>query len=374
MAELASAGDRLVAELEETETDVTPTDVYATLLGALMDGYLNRYWAATDHPSFVPTAGFHQRLGSPNPDTIYRRAPIDASRLYRITGQRGTTADVTLMTFDATMRGGTPLDLDEVVDDDGAVDLLIGSQRPPGHGGHWWHIEPETTSVWVRSTSDRWGEEDEPRLAIVRADSTRSRTRLADEVLLGRLSDLAAAVEGVVGYGIRHVKELTDAGHVNSLAAIDYSARGGMPGQWYHEGVFDLGDQEALLVEMQLPAGWTYFSWSLTDPMLVTLDWVNAQTSINKSQATVDDDGVLRVAVCAVDPGIGNWMNTMGHGRGVLQCRTVGCEDPPIASARTVPVALLLDQLPTETRLVAPPERAEDLVERMRGYQLRSLW
>ena len=57
--------------------DASTTDVYVSLLGALMDTYLNRVSGEADHPTFVPCCGYYQHLGSPNPDTVYRRAPVD---------------------------------------------------------------------------------------------------------------------------------------------------------------------------------------------------------------------------------------------------------------------------------------------------------
>ena len=64
-----------------------------------------------------------------------------------------------------------------------------------------------------------------------------------------------------------------------------------------------LADDQALLVEAALPEGCDYVSWSLTDRMLVTMDWTHAQTSLNLSQASLDER-VLRVAVSAADPGV----------------------------------------------------------------------
>jgi hypothetical protein len=144
--------------------------------------------------------------------------------------------------------------------------------------------------------------------------------------------------------------------------------------QWYHEGLFDLADDEALVIEASLPDGCDYFSWSLTDRMLVTLDWTNAPTSLNRSQASVDGDGVLRVVVAAHDPGVRNWMTTAGHRTGVVQCREIGSVTAPELSTWVVPLTSLRDHLPPGTVYVTPAERATALDERRRGAQLRSLW
>jgi hypothetical protein len=185
---------------------------------------------------------------------------------------------------------------------------------------------------------------------------------------------LATMVERIVEYGIRHVDDLVAEGVVNRLKDVDYGSSGGMPLQWYHEGVFDLADDEALFVEARLPEGCDYFSWSLTDRMLVTLDWVNASTSLNRSQATVDDDRVLRVVVASADPGARNWMDTTGYRTGVLQCREIGSLQPPTITARVVPLASVAEHLPAGTAPVTRRQRREALQARRTGAQLRCLW
>jgi hypothetical protein len=348
-------------------------DVYVSVLGALMDAYLNRVSNDAQHPMFVPCCGYFQHLGSPNPDTVYRRAPVDASAAYRLSGERGTAWQVTIMPFEETMRGFEPFDLSDVTGPDGRFDVLVSPDRPADHDGHWWKLEPGTASLWIRSVSDRWGEERDPRIAITRVDAP-SRARPPGDAVRRQLAALGAMVERIVEYGIRHVDELAEHGYVNRLQNVDYGASGAMPLQWYHEGLFDLADDETLVIEAVLPDGCQYFSWSLTDRMLVTLDWTHAPTSLNRSQASIDDDGVLRVVVAARDPGVRNWMDTTGYRTGVVQCREIGSVEAPELSTRIVPLVSLRNHLPPGTAFVTPAERAALLDERRRGAQMRSLW
>jgi hypothetical protein len=382
MAQIGAAGDRLVTAMRErTEQGdrAVDADVYVTLLGALMDTYLNRVSGEADHPTFVPCCGYYQHLGSPNPDTVYRRATVDDTATYRLTGERGTAWQVTIMPFTEMMRGFTPFDLTDVArGPNGEFDVLVSRERPAGYDGDWWPLEPGTASLWIRSVSDQWGVERDPRVAITRVDAP-ARSRPSGDAARAQLRALGIMVERIVEYGMRHVDELIDEGFVNQLKTVDYGNSGAMPLQHYHEGVFRLADDEALLVEARLPAGADYFSWSLTDRMLVTLDWTHAQTSLNRSQAVVerdgvDADGVLRVVVSATDPGVANWMDTTGYRTGVVQCREIGSEEVPELTARVVPLASVRDHLPPDTAFVTPEERAHALLTRRTGFQLRSLW
>lgn len=373
MAQIGAAGDRLVTAMRE-RGEAVDGDVYVTLLGALMDTYLNRVSGDAEHPTFVPCCGYHQHLGSPNPDTVYRRAPVDDTATYRLTGERGTAWQVTIMPFTEMMQGFTPFDLSDVArEPDGRFDVLVSRERPAGYDGDWWPLEPGTASLWIRSVSDQWGLERDPRIAITRV-GTSSRARPTGDATRRRLAALGFMVERIVEYGMRHVDELVEDGFVNRLKTVDYGASGAMPLQHYHEGVFQLADDEALVVEARLPTGADYFSWSLTDRMLVTLDWTHAQTSLNRSQAAVDAGGVLRVVVSATDPSVANWMDTTGYRTGVVQCREIGSVEVPDLTAHVVPLAALRDHLPPDTVYVTPEEREHALLTRRTGFQLRSLW
>jgi hypothetical protein len=291
-----------------------------------------------------------------------------------LTGERGTAWQVTIMPFTEMMLGFTPFDLSDVArGPDGRFDVLVSRERPDGYDGDLWQLEPGTASLWIRSVSDRWGEERDPRIAITRVDAP-ARSRPSGDATRKQLAALGIMVERIVEYGMRHVDDLIEQGFVNAMKTVDYGASGAMPLQHYHEGVFQLADGDALLVEARLPEGVEYFSWSLTDRMLVTLDWTHAQTSLNRSQAAVDADGVLRVVVSATDPGVANWMDTTGYHSGVVQCREIGSVEAPELTARVVPLAALAEHMPADTVRVTADERAAALLARRTGFQLRSLW
>ena len=375
MAELAAAGDRLAAMMEQRGEPAAASDVSVAMLGVVMDAYLNRIAVDPQHPVFVPCTGYFQRLGTPNPDTIYRRAPIDEAGSYRLTGERGAAAEVTLMAFqEPSMKSFAPFDLTKVSrGSDASFDILYSAERPLGYFGDWLPIEPGTGSLWLRAVSDRWGEEREPRIAITRLDGT-SRKRPDARQLEQTLTTLAARVERTLEYGIRHADELAEAGFTNRLKEIDYSAAGGMPLQSYHEGLFQLADDRALLVEARMPPDCRFFSWALTDRMFVTLDWTNAHCSLNRAQAEIDPDGVLRVIVSAQDSGSPNWLEACGYGSGVLQCRSSGSAIAPQIEARVIPLGSAFDCLPAGTRRVTPGERQQQLRQRQTGMQMRHLW
>ena len=150
-------------------------DLAVKMFGAVMAAILVQLWAEPDHPAFVPSVGYYTMYGSPNPDTLYRNTTIDPRGTYRISGQRGTVPDVTVMPFGAPTADGlqtfAPFDFDDLtIADDGTFDVVLSPERP-AESQDWWRLDPEMRTLMLRSVSDHWGAHIEPRVAIVRLDT-----------------------------------------------------------------------------------------------------------------------------------------------------------------------------------------------------------
>ncbi len=218
----------------------------------------------------------------PNPDTVYLTAAIDGAGTYRLTGDRGTAPDISLMPMGGPAPAGIKtypaIDLHGFeVDADNRLDLVLSPQRPDGYSGQWCEIAPDVRSLMLRSVSDDWGQHRDPVLAITRLDSPSRRQRPTPDALATSLAGLVPMVEGTLAFGMRKVAALRAGGFVNTVATVDYSAGGGLAGQWYHEGVFEVPDGRALVVEADLRGGVSTLSLALTDTLGCTLDWANAQ-------------------------------------------------------------------------------------------------
>jgi len=374
---LAGVHQRLSAHL--TGQDHHDDELTVAMLGGLMSSYLARVCSDPLHPAFLPGAGYHQRMGMPNPDTVYLTAAIDGAGTYRLTGDRGTAPDVSLMPMGGPTAAGLKtypaIDLRSFnVDADGRLDLVLSAQRPEGHTGQWCEIATDVRSLMLRSVSDDWGQHRDPVLAITRLDSPSRRERPAADALAASLAGLLPMVEGTLAFGMRKVATLRAGGFVNTVTTVDYSAGGGLVGQWYHEGVFELASGQALVVEADLRGGVDTLSLALTDALGCTLDWANAQTSLNRTQAHKDADGILRFVLSGDDPGVANWLDTMGHAVGVMQFRWTGSPEVPRLSFRLARVDDVLPSLPPGTCCVSSGEREAILRKRAASAQQRVYW
>jgi hypothetical protein len=362
-------------DAEEQDSD----ELTVAMLGGLTASYFGRVCSDVDHPAFLPGAGYHTRMGMPNPDTVYLTALIDGTGTYRLTGDLGTCPDVSLMPMGGHSAAGLKtypaIELGKFdLESDGRLDLVISEQQPEGYTGQWCAIATDVRSLMLRAVSSEWGKYRDPVLALVRLDTPSRSRRPTPEALAASLAGMIPAMEGTLAFGMRKVSGLRAAGVINAVTTVDYSAGGGLPGQWYHEGIFELAAGQALVVEADISGGVKTLSLALTDALGCTLDWANAQTSLNHKQAHLDNDGILRFVVSADDPGVANWLDTMGYKLGVMQLRWTGCAEAPKLTFQRVETDDVRSCLPADTRMVTSAERDTILRDRTVGAQLRTFW
>jgi hypothetical protein len=374
--ELRGLAERLSQTLHLGDHD-READVALKMFGALSGACLTFLWADPDHPAFLPSVGYYQMYGSPNPDTVYRTAAVDGNGHYQITGLRGSAPDVSIMPFGGATAAGLrtypPFELSELaVDDDGTFEVVLSRERPAG-APNWWHLDEGMQTLMLRSVSEDWGTQVDPRLAIVRLDVDPRRARFTPDTLRRRLRSFPRVVEGMMMSGITRVRDLRAQGVINQLVDVDYSGNGGRSDQWYQEGCFSLADGEVLVIEAHPSPECRAFSLSLTDPFFSTIDWANAHSSMNHHQAVLQD-GALWAVVADTDPGIHNWLDTTGHRLGVLQFRWLGGAAMPEVTLTPVPATELDAFVPTNLARVSAERRAEQVRQRQRGAQLRTYW
>jgi hypothetical protein len=211
------------------------------------------------------------------------------------------------------------------------------------------------------------------RVAINRLDHPGA-DMLAEDVAR-RFSDMAEWIEGMIEFDMRRVRYYRTHHGVNTLmrsALID--AQGGLEGQVYYDGIYEIGDDEALIVEMDLPKQCRYWQILVADDRFATVDWVNRQSSLNDSQARIDSDGKLRAVVSKQDPGVPNWLDKADFPWGIIQMRLNHASEFPEATVTKVAVAEVRRHLPDDTSVVTPAERRDRLRVRREGAQLRQIW
>jgi hypothetical protein len=365
-------------------TEAETQDMNKLALSILACGYLCRVYTDATRPVFMPLWNYAFNQGGPDPDYVYSTTEIDVDGVYRISGFRGTSrfVEITQQAFDmmapAHMDGGTPmavtLDLDDLtIGDDGSFSVLLSAERPADHSGDWWEIDPRARRLLMRRCSCDWTNEEDARVAIDRLDD--GGADMTPEEIARRFSDLSAWIEGMIEFDMNLVRYYREHHGVNQfMRSSKIDQMGGLPRQAYYDGIHEIDDDEALILETPLPEKVRYWQALVGDDRFCTVDWVNRQSSLNDAQAHIDSDGRFRAVISRLDPGVPNWLDKGDYPWGIIQMRWNLASEYPDPTMVKVPFADIRAHLPDDTPVVTPDERREQLRRRREGAQLRRIW
>jgi len=390
-ADQIKALERVVEDLIATwrpdgASEAETQDMNKLALSILACGYLCRVYTDARRPVFMPLWHYAFNQGGPDPDYIYSTTEIDPDGVYQISGYRGTSrfVEITQQSFDMMSPshmeggGGSPLaatiDLDDLeLDDDGSFSVVLSAARPAGHDGDWWPLDSRARRLLMRKCSCDWRREIDARVAINRLDD--SGADMPPEEVARRFSDMAAWIEGMIKFDMGLVRYYREHHGVNTLLrSTKIDSMGGLPKQAYYDGIYEIDDTEALIIETSLPEKCRYWQALVADDRFCTVDWVNRQSSLNDAQAHIDSDGKFRAVISRLDPGVPNWLDKADYPWGVIQMRVNLASDFPEPSIAKVRFNDVGKHLPEDTPVVAPAERRERLRLRREGAQLRRIW
>ena len=385
MKALDGVSDTLIAKWRpDGASEAETQDMNKLALSILACGYLCRVYTDARRPVFMPLWNYAFNQGGPDPDYVYSTTEIDPAGVYRISGYRGTSrfVEITQQAFDmmspAHMDGGTPLnvthDLDDLdIGDDGYFSVVLSAERPADHRGDWWQLDPKVSRLLMRKCACDWNREVDASVAIERVDD--GGADMTPEEIARRFSDLTEWIDGMISFDMRLVRYYREHHGINVLLrSTKIDEMGGLPQQAYYDGIHEIEDDEALIVETALPQQCRYWQILVADDRFSTVDWVNRQSSLNDAQAHIDGDGKFRAVISRRDPGVPNWLDKADVPWGVIQMRFNRATDFPEATVTKVPVADVRAHLPADTPVVTPAERDEQLRRRREGAQLRRIW
>jgi hypothetical protein len=384
---LEGVGENLIAAWRpDGASEAETQDMNKLALSILACGYLCRVYTDARRPVFMPLWNYACNQGGPNPDYVYLTTEVDPNGVYELTGYRGTSrfVEITQQAFElmspkqVDQQTGPPLrttnDLDELtIGADGSFRVIVSAERPDGYTGDWWYLDPRAHKLLMRKCACDWNHEVDARVAINRLDDPGEDMTPAETA--SRFGDMAEWIDGMIQFDMRLVRYYREHHGINVLIRSQWIEQaGGLAKQAYYDGIHQIDDDEALIVEFPVPTECRYWQILVADDRFATVDWVNRQSSLNDVQAHVDPDGWFRGVVSKQDPGVHNWLDKADFPWGILQARFYRANEYPEAKVTKVPVADVLKHLPAETAVVTPAEREEQLRTRRAGAQLRQIW
>src|SRR6185312_5651158 len=364
----------------EGPTEAEVQDMTKLALSILACGYLCHVYTDAGRPVFMPLWNYACNQGGPNPDYVYLNAQVDETGVYEITGFRGTTRFVEITQQqqdmmgmdvfarpqgDAPRTGPTTHDVDELtIADDGSFRVILSAERPDGYRGDWWPMDPGVKRLLMRKCACDWINEVDARIAINRLDD--SGADMSPAEFSRRFSEMPQWIEGMIHFDMHLVRYYLEHHGINVLLRSQWIQQGGglATKQAYYDGIHQIADDEALIVEFPVPKNCYYWQILVADDRFATVDWVNRQSSLNDVQARIDPDGWFRGVVSKRDPGVHNWLDKADWPWGILQARFYRAAEYPEATVTKVPVAEVLHHLPASTAVVTPAERQEQLRHR----------
>ena len=382
LEELKAIGDRMLPLTSNPENSRARQETWRVMMAFIAQGFIGYVCADPDYPEFTPWINGAFNVFAPNPDYAYTWAMVSGDGVYRVKGIRGTGrfADFAFWRGVLTIPGspggelGT-LDLGSLTtDQNGEFEVILSRTCPGNYSGEWREMPLGTSIILLRNAAYDWMRERDTVVTIERLDVPPQRPRLTAQELARRLSILPFWVEAGTKMNYWVINDLRSKGIVNSLKFQDYSKDGGTGGQVYLEGLFDIKDDEALILETDVPSSARYWSFLVANEHWETVDWVNRQSSLNGYQAQLDNDGKFRAVISMRDPQVPNWLDTGGHPFGIIQGRWNHCDSSPMPTLRKVALKDVRAHLPTGTPVVTSSERDTNLRLRREGAQRRRRW
>eukprot|EP00456_Euglypha_rotunda_P014574 TRINITY_DN14602_c0_g2_i1.p1 TRINITY_DN14602_c0_g2~~TRINITY_DN14602_c0_g2_i1.p1 ORF type:complete len:405 (+),score=77.45 TRINITY_DN14602_c0_g2_i1:49-1215(+) len=320
--------------------------------------------------------------GGNSPDFYYGTVFLDGSQTYRLSGNI-RDSKLLLAQHNSALPGSPGSKMvgnydfsDFSIAADGSFEIILSAER---HDGNWIGLV-ESSYQWLlfRPTVEGWdakaAELRIERISTIEHDHYRADD--FDEAATARRIDAAAdfarymVTDWMIAFWPRIFK---NAGGVNRLWQIteDVAGEVGSPTARYVMGVYEIAEDEAMILELPKTPDGVYWGFQLFDVWLHTIDFRTRQSTLNSRQIAPNSDGSIFVVLAHRDPGIANWLDTSGFTRGQILLRNYRSVTSSIPDIRVVKLDRLEQALPKETPRVTSEQRATTLARRRTMYLKR---
>lgn len=372
---LVTETENLLSQSNYFTSDVERAEAYRYLSGMMavqLRDHLH-YGADPAHPSFHRVVGIGNKWGYSNPDNLYLSASITSDYDYHIHGRLGSANHTIIGSYSGDdgngLAGDRILGRNLNTDPDGSFKLVISKNRPVD-AKNWIELVDNATSITIYQVFGDWETERKGNFRVEAIGMTGESAPLLSQELVGK--QLIAAGETVKNRVLDWlaVSERIDFLPDNSFMPARQIQVASL-GSWFQYGNYDIEEDEALIIEVSAPKNARYWGLTLYNWWGETLDYKNRQTSLNHTQAQVDEDGKLRVILAARDPGVQNWLDVSGHLRGPINWRVNDQEKPETFQTNKVKLSELSSHLPDETQKVTPDQRRDMIAARQEQVDWR---
>lgn len=312
-----------------------------------------------------------------NPDNSYRIIPVDDNAHYEVTVRPlnpGLDVTYTLIRGSALTHGIATLEeRDLQANADGSYTLTLDATPTDGRRNHL-QLQPGVHQqyLYVRDTRSDWRQA--PNQMTVRRTgpspaAPRTEQQIAELAVTMMLDDMP------ITYWFTRCLLAPPPNAMPQPKPPGSS--GGLFVQLQSHGSIALRDNEAMVITLN-PRGAAYHNLAVYDHWFVIRDMQHHTSSLNNAQSMANDDGTYTYVVSIEDPGVHNWIDTVGLHNVLVQNRNQGLPRDVLAAGagvtldcRLVRLKDLKSALPPETKWVTAAERQHQLAERLAQAGLR---
>lgn len=260
-------------------------------------------------------------------DARYYQAMIDGGRTYFLDGRRGGAPFIEFTVYagkiglDAhSAQVGAITERELQVDADGRYGIVLS---PDPHPGNWIRTTPDASCIFIRQYSHDWSRTAGATFAIRAGGSEADRPSVTlAEVMqaLPRTADYVARSAAIWAGIVDQARQAP----VNRFVTYPEQASRDSPemptGHRFSSGHFRLGPDEGLLVSFT-PGQVPYWGVDITNYWFEPISYPTHRSHLNNRTAVPESDGSVQLMISARKPAARNWIDTRGHGEGMMMLR-----------------------------------------------------
>jgi len=257
-----------------------------------------------DHPRFARYVDWTSKAGLENPDNNYYQALLADDGVYRITGNRGSHAQLIFQLVIGQPGVGSAgsstnvavLDNETLIaDDEGNFEIIVSRERPDS-APNWIQSTVGAETLIVRATFNDWLNEEPPKLVIERIDQPLASAAVnSSEAMAHALDRTSQSLVDRTRSWLEIAENMWQRAVLNQLSA-PRPTPGGLVGQYSAYGSWDLAPDEALVIAFS-PDNAPYVSLQLGSLWFTSLDYETRVTSLNQSQMACSATNVCTIVI-----------------------------------------------------------------------------
>jgi hypothetical protein len=303
-------------------------------------------------PAFFDVLRQDVKSGWDNPDNTHSTAYISGANSYRVSGVRGDSHYMTLAVYggslgrDGGRRTVAYVDIDTLtIGADGRFEIFLG--KTPQHG-NWIETADDATTLMVRQTF--WDKSTEKHAELYIECLDADPAPLDPVFLYNALRRSIRFIRGTNKVFFDNANEWRPHPNVFFPGKEGRAEETiGIPNMTYSSGCWELGEDEALEIELN-PPRCRYWGLALCNYWGESLDYERWNVHTNAKRANVRPDGSARVIMAHRDPKLADatWLDVAGHTNGVWTLRWLEADSKPLPKANLVPFDSLRQETPDE--------------------------